>query len=342
MLRSALAVILATVLLGPARTLPAEEVDIPKIDAITIDGKADDWEGKGFRVGILKRPVQKMVTAEDLDAGFLLGWSEQGLLILVRVGDDTFLEAPIGGENSLWRRDSAQIVLTETGKAKDNYDILIAPAVDPNCPEIRTVFKKNRKAVDSAMKDSLQVARTRGENHYCLEVLLPWRSLGGPLTEGDTLGFTLIVNDSDTGRDRYSPRWKPAEDRTPTGGTTGGIRLADRAAPPQNLALVEATYDEKYRPVVRIEAVSDFVDKEVEFQSAGKTLAKGTIQAAGRRGSLTLTCPADPDGKPLGKSFVSIAGKRAASFQFPKPGEPHANALMMADYSFKPCIFCGM
>jgi len=67
--------------------------DIPRLDKITIDGKADDWGKNGFRVDLLTPVGVAVKPKSDHDVRCRLGWNAQGLLVLVRVEDNTWLEA---------------------------------------------------------------------------------------------------------------------------------------------------------------------------------------------------------------------------------------------------------
>ncbi|MFH0878722.1 MAG: hypothetical protein V2A34_03330, partial [Lentisphaerota bacterium] len=74
-------------ILGLAQDLPT--YDIPRLDTIQIDGSSADWEGQGFQVNILADEKGRMVPSEDLSASFRLGWNDQGVLVLVKVHDNT-------------------------------------------------------------------------------------------------------------------------------------------------------------------------------------------------------------------------------------------------------------
>jgi len=48
--------------------------DVPRLDGIVIDGKADDWHGAGFKVKIMTSVDGWVRSAPDMDCCFSLGW----------------------------------------------------------------------------------------------------------------------------------------------------------------------------------------------------------------------------------------------------------------------------
>lgn len=82
----------------PAMAEDAPLFDVPRLKTISIDGNSADWGDQGFRIGALTSIERKMPLADDLDAGFRLGWDQRGLLVLVIVSDDVGVEHPNEGE----------------------------------------------------------------------------------------------------------------------------------------------------------------------------------------------------------------------------------------------------
>ena len=85
--------------------------DVPKVETVAIDGKADDWADRGFRVEALVWLDGPPLPANDLDTRFRLGWDARGLLLLVQTADDVPLEEP--DPPRLWTRDSVELFLAE-------------------------------------------------------------------------------------------------------------------------------------------------------------------------------------------------------------------------------------
>src|SRR5690348_3946309 len=61
---------------------PAERAifDLPQLDGIVIDGKAEDWGSRGFDAGLLARVDEPDDAPTDGSASLRLGWNDRGLL----------------------------------------------------------------------------------------------------------------------------------------------------------------------------------------------------------------------------------------------------------------------
>ena len=116
----------------------ADSFDIPRLEGIVIDGKTEDWRGKGFRVGLLKWGRRELAPAEDLDGEFHMGWTDEGLLLRVRVVDDAFVEVA-DGERAMWKRDCVGLLLSGMGRGTGKHEILITPGRDPDHPKPRVL-----------------------------------------------------------------------------------------------------------------------------------------------------------------------------------------------------------
>jgi hypothetical protein len=81
--------------------------DIPRLDKIVIDGRADEWGEAGFRVETLAALDGAVRSCSDFDARFRLGWNDRGLLLLLTVQDNVFIESD--AEDSLWQNDGVEV-----------------------------------------------------------------------------------------------------------------------------------------------------------------------------------------------------------------------------------------
>lgn len=108
--------------------------DIPQLEHMTIDGKADDWQGKGLRVEALVPMTGGRRPAANFSAGLRLGWNEKGLLALVTVRDDTASE----GKNpkALWLKDSVELFFG----AKQGVRSWVQVAIGPGKTRKRPMF----------------------------------------------------------------------------------------------------------------------------------------------------------------------------------------------------------
>ena len=98
------------IVLGLSSQLRADEplsvFDIPRLPTIVIDGQAADWADAGFRVDVMTQLGGKRKPS-DFDASARLGWTEQGLLLLVTVKSKVITES--SDINSLYKGDSVEI-----------------------------------------------------------------------------------------------------------------------------------------------------------------------------------------------------------------------------------------
>jgi len=142
--------------------------DIPRLNNVLIDGKTDDWGDGGFRVETLAGVDGKVRSPADLDGRVRLGWDERGMLVLVTVHDDAFVESD--ALDQLWRNDSMELYLVDGRGGKQLIQALLAPGLDATHPELRHHIIDHRK--DEELKKTqptLTAARTRISGGYVME-----------------------------------------------------------------------------------------------------------------------------------------------------------------------------
>ena len=165
------------------------------MDKVVIDGKADDWAEGGFRVDLLIPPAAKPKSVADHDARFRLGWNDKGLLVLVSVQDDKWVEHP--DEGWLWRYDGVELFLGDKPGA-DMCQWAISPGMTSRHKVLRWKLHDHRKE-DKLKKlpALLKAARRKTKTGYVLEVLAPWSCLAIEPKAGREVGFQIYVNDAD-------------------------------------------------------------------------------------------------------------------------------------------------
>ena len=264
--------------------------DVPLLDKVVIDGKTNDWQGKGFRIDLLVPPRGAPLPANDHGARCRLGWNRNGLLVLVTVEDDTWIEHQ--DEGWLWRYDGVELFLASQCGAADYGQWVISPGMASAQPTLRWKFHDHRQAAElKKLPADPTAARSKTETGYVLEVLVPWRSVGLTPALGDTLSFQIMVNDADTidGETSHAA-WYPAGDTSSDSGAMHGVRLASAPASPvqaggrwicERPAPSEAT----------VYAVSALLNSEASVRMGSRTLAQGPIKAAGTGGKAILTMP---------------------------------------------------
>ena len=65
---------------------------IPRLTDIKVDGNAGDWGVKGLPVQLFADYHGRVPDTADLQANIRLGWDDSGLLVLLKVKDDTLYE----------------------------------------------------------------------------------------------------------------------------------------------------------------------------------------------------------------------------------------------------------
>jgi hypothetical protein len=183
--------------------------EIPKLAEIVVDGKADEWGGKGLAIGGLKPAAGPARSAPNFDAKFHMGWDERGILLLVQVTDDTSTE-PAQKIEEIWKGDSIEAFFAaERGKSAA-YQAVLAPGRGGEKKELRFNLSDYRK--DFKDKLTLEAKSSASETGYTVEILFPWANLKVEPKVGLELAAQLFANDLDGEGERYQIMWYPKPD----------------------------------------------------------------------------------------------------------------------------------
>ncbi|MGD0094818.1 MAG: sugar-binding protein [Planctomycetota bacterium] len=287
--------------------------DVPKLDDITIDGKAEDWGERGFRVDILADAFGKVPDPKNYSAKLRLGWNEKGLLALVSVTDDVFLE-PEAKPEELWKGDSIEFFVANERGGSESYQVVIAPGCDPNSPEIRTNISDYRK--NKAEKLAVEVARTKGEHSFVLEALLPWKNLGIEPADGKELGFQFYANDSDKPGERTQLLWYPVPEAHTDSNRMYRIRLSAKPSAPVQVAAFGG-YDADGKAVVSVAAVPELKGKKVKVKEDDKKVGEEKLQSEG--GAATAKIVLKSKDTPYGPLTVLLEDEVLTTIALPQP-----------------------
>ena len=85
--------------------------DIPRLNNIIIDGRADDWGDAGFAVEVMASVDGRIMPRSDMDSRLSLGWNDRGLLVLIRATDQSFVEAEKA--DALYEGDCVELYLAD-------------------------------------------------------------------------------------------------------------------------------------------------------------------------------------------------------------------------------------
>ncbi|MGC4073806.1 MAG: sugar-binding protein [Nibricoccus sp.] len=158
-----------------AASARAETFPIPRIPNVTIDGRNSDWKDAGARVGVLSRLSHVGIENDPTGRTDLrLGWDDQGLLILIRVQDETRVES---GDDSLYRGDSVEVFLAPSVGSKDFLQVVASPGIpDSETPKVRSTVVVHGDLLKA--KQAAEVAGGSDAKGWWLELRLGWSGLG--------------------------------------------------------------------------------------------------------------------------------------------------------------------
>jgi len=294
---------------------PASPVfDIPKLDDITIDGKADEWGDRGFRIELLADAYGKVPPASNYSAKFRLGWNEKGVLVLATVTDDVFLE-PAKKPEELWKGDSVEFFMATERGGNDSLQVVIAPGCDPNSPDIRYNISDYRQKKEGKL--TIEVARTKTDKGYVMEVLLPWKNLNIEAAEGKELGFQIYANDSDKADERVQTLWYPVPEANVDSNRMYRVRLAAKPSPAVQ-ALAFGGYDAEGKAQVTVAAVAELKGKKIKVKDEDNEVGKGKLEADAGGCSVKIQLKQKKD-KPLGTLTVLLDDEELTKLTLPQP-----------------------
>ncbi len=197
--------------------------DVPRLEAIKIDGVLDDWANRGFSIENLASMDGDPVAPANFHARARAGWDARGFLVAVEVTDDVITETP----DALYTGDSVEIFLARAVGENDRVQIILSPGLNPAKDGARVFYGDLRK--DKTVPLSAEFARSATAHGYILEARIPWAALGWK-PEGD-LGFQIIVNDADAGPVLTKWTWFPGEQSSADPKQLNPVHLAETASP---------------------------------------------------------------------------------------------------------------
>lgn len=314
-------------------------IDVPAVAGITIDGQGDDWGDQGLRIETLTSAERILPTPPDLDASVRLGWDARGLLLFVRVADDTFIEA--GDSLSLWSGDSVELILSPDRDSADIYQVVLSPGIDPEHPTLRHHLHDRRLSTALRLLDEpVQAARTRTDEGYLLEALLPVANIGVEATRGKQVAFQIVVNDVDEPESRQQVHWYPFPGAYADSEKMYSLRLARRGGPAvRGIALGE--YEMFRRLRVSVLAPEELGGEKLEIRAGRKVLARATLAAAEGQSEATLRLPLPSSDTQYADLRAYASGRYLAPVVVPSLEQGRRTAFSRAPLRFEPFVFSG-
>jgi len=230
----ALIVLVALARGAPGAAPPA--FDVPRLAEVVIDGRAADWGEAGFRVETMTGPYGGVRPPGDADGRFRLAWDDRGLLVLLHVRDDRFIEHE--AKDELWRADAVELYLATRRGERDLFQAVISPGLAEGQPELR--FKVYNHAKAKALKQktmTIEAARAKTDHGYRLEARLPWSNLEIDPKVGREVGFQLFIDDRDKGEDQFHLAWYPRVGTFANSKAMHRVRLSEQASDPQRVVM---------------------------------------------------------------------------------------------------------
>jgi hypothetical protein len=178
-------------------------ITIPELDGITLDGKLDDWNDRGFHQATLAAQDGTMKSeASDFDPSIRFGWNNSGLLIAGKIVDQKLIPDPVA--EKLWRKDCVEIFMSRKVGSKESFQLTIAPPEGSSSkPRVFLADQRGKKGLPPL---EVQVFGLPSKDGYTLETLIPWKNLGFDPQNGLEFGLQIFVNDSDN-TDPYPADW---------------------------------------------------------------------------------------------------------------------------------------
>jgi acetyl esterase/lipase len=263
--------------------------NIPRLENIIIDGHHNDWNDEGFRVNLLTPVGHKLKSVADHDARMRLAWNNQGLIILMFVRDNVWIEAE--SEERLWKHDAIEIFLTSKDR-ENTCHWIIAPGMDTHHKSLRWhLYDHRRNKALKKIPAELNAARIKTQKGYVLEVLVPWKSLAITPVIGQEVRFQAWVNDADQrkGITTYNAAWFPGDNPTQDTRKMYQIRLSENSSSPVEPVCINSEYNQYPRARIHVATTNKRVGRTIKIRSGKQILAQNKLKLKGGRAAATFS-----------------------------------------------------
>jgi len=201
---------------------------VPRIEDVSIDGNADDWQDRGFQMRSMVSREGTMRLPRDFDPSFRLGWNDRGILLLANVRDQAIVEAD--SARQLPQGDSIEVFMTRGRSGRPVFRLALGTGADPAHPGLKTYFW-DRRTIPVTAKLKVEAVARKTVDGYVVEALLPWANLSVSPRIGAELGMQIHFNDSDRPNDRFQVAWHPGDQPLSNRRAYHRVRLADAPSP---------------------------------------------------------------------------------------------------------------
>ncbi|MFG0249111.1 MAG: serine hydrolase [Phycisphaeraceae bacterium JB051] len=267
-----------------------------KVTDITIDGKMGDWDDYGLQINILNPLGGDMPAHRDFYPRCRLGWDERGILLLAMVEDDTFTEAD--SQSDIWRKDAIEFFMADKVGGNQRLQLLIAPGMDTKHAQPRYHLNNlsPNKPNDNKQHQPV-IARTKQDNGYFLEALIPWQILKlDPLKNKghQELALQIFFNDVDGDSVRKQLLWYPGVRTYSDSTQMHPIRIAGGKTSPNTInATASASIQYLKWLKVNVLATPELAGRTCRLMIPNQPAIKQTLQLHGDWATCTFKQPLD-------------------------------------------------
>lgn len=295
--------------IGSNLSAQVETFDLPRLEHVKIDGDFSDWDQKGFGVEVLLQEEGSLKNASDHNVHFRAGWNRDGMLILVTVQDDNWVEYPEKGK--YYSADVVEVFLAGRRGDEDVCQWYVTPGMTEAVPKPGVRFRELRRGPTKGMGSQMKVAREKlAPNKYRMEIFVPWSGIGKEGKAGTKAAFQIWVNDKDRGstRRRYMSIFYPAKGASYATRAMHNIRLVDKDEPSLRITALGEYDTAKFRPFVRLLGTEDRIGEEVTVKNGEEILGRAVLGASSPPGRSTakIILPAAPRGNPYTRVGVYL------------------------------------
>jgi len=287
-----------------------ETFRIPKLEGLTVDGSADDWGERGFRVEILTALDGQTLPVDDFDVKFRLAWDLEGLYVLATIRDDIAEEHE--SLSRLWRMDCVELSMAENVGHSKKYMLAMASGADMKYGKLRKRLYDWRPEDERPADISSETASRFFEGGYIIEAMLPWKNLGLEPKTGMKFGLQLVANDEDGQGSGFRVAWFPGI--SPADSTKmHHLTLAKKSSEPV-LFLAERKIVMS-KTTVTVQGASEMIGEQVVIRSEGKTKVQKPLTEVNGRAKAVFIWEAPEGANTWPELSIEISGKTAAAFE---------------------------
>ncbi|MCC5806993.1 MAG: metallophosphoesterase [Opitutales bacterium] len=296
--------------------------DVPNVGYVSIDGHIDEWWERGLEVALLGDENNVRPAENELSAEARVGWNEDGLLVALRVRDDTTIEYPQASR--LWAGDSVELFVADELGSNNRYQAIVTPGHDPEHPEPRRFFTSAGTALPVAELSVLSGRRVTADG-YEIEFLLPWTNLPEfSARPGAEAALQIYVNDRRSSPDegvhagRQRILWYPEENSFANPMAMHRIRLAEETTAAARVRLSYDATDKSLQVYASPENAGETIDMFAgERELGGVELVSRDSFAYAR-----FSVPAAPEGRQWGAVSARLNGTLVGLGTLPRQFKP--------------------